>query len=93
MRNAYLYAGGGRVDFALDGEASPHEFVVRVVDFGPGIGNLDDIFAQRYRSQNGMGLGLVGAKRLMDRVEVASEPGRGTTVELAKALPAQSGAA
>ena len=90
VRNAYIYAGGGQVDFALDEEPSPQILVIRIVDSGPGIANLDDIFAQRYRSQNGMGLGLVGARRLMDRVDVASEPGRGTTVELAKALPARA---
>jgi signal transduction histidine kinase len=90
VRNAYLYAGGGQVDFALDGEASPQVFMVRIADTGPGIADLDDIFSQRYRSQNGMGLGLVGSRRLMDRVDVASEPGRGTTVELAKALPSRA---
>ncbi len=88
-RNAYLYAGGGKVEFSFDDEASPQAFMVRVSDSGPGIANLDDIYAQR--SRGGLGLGLAGSRRLMDHFDLASEAGRGTTVELGKSLPQRVG--
>lgn len=87
-RNALRYAGGGRVEFEIENDGNNPQFVARVIDSGPGIGNLDDILAGRYQSQTGMGLGLVGAKRLMDRCDIHTEPGKGTTVVLARALPA-----
>lgn len=87
-RNALRYAGGGRVEFALDTAAAPAALIVRVSDQGPGIANLKAILDGQYVSQTGMGLGLVGARRLMDRFEIASQPGLGTVVTLAKELPA-----
>ena len=86
-RNAFGYAGGGRVEFALDGAAHPQVLVIRVVDSGPGIGDLDAILGGRYRSATGMGLGIVGARRLMDRFEIASAPRAGGR------LPPPSGSA
>ena len=59
-------------------------------DEGPGIGNLDEILAGRYRSRTGMGLGLVGAKRLMDELTIETGPGKGTTVT-ARRYPAKPG--
>jgi signal transduction histidine kinase/CheY-like chemotaxis protein len=89
VRNAWLYAGGGDVHFALNGKATPQTFVIQIEDTGPGIADLDAIFTQR-RPQNGSGLGLAGARRLMDGFEVAAEPGRGTTVLLNKHLPSRA---
>jgi signal transduction histidine kinase/CheY-like chemotaxis protein len=85
-RNAFQYAGGGRVEFLVDG-AAPPAFLVRVSDRGPGIADLQAILDGRYRSPSGMGLGLVGARRLMDRFDIRSVPGTGTTVLLGKNLP------
>ena len=50
-----------------------------------GIANLEEILEGRYRSQTGMGLGLVGTRRLMDQFNIASAPGKGTVVLLAEA--------
>ena len=44
----------------------------------------------RYRSSTGMGMGILGARRLMDQFQIESEPGKGTTVWLKKLLPARS---
>src|SRR5262245_38039284 len=54
-RNAYAYAGGGRVEFAIEGKLAPQLLSVRIIDKGPGISNLDEVLSGRYRSQTGMG--------------------------------------
>ncbi len=90
-RNAYQYAGGGEVIFAIDGDALPQFLLIQVIDHGPGIADLQTVMAGRYVSQTGMGLGLIGAQRLMDSLDVVSPPGKGTTVEMRKRLPAHSG--
>jgi signal transduction histidine kinase/CheY-like chemotaxis protein len=88
-RNAYAYAGGGRVDFAVEGNVAPQLLTITVRDRGPGIANLDEILGGRYRSKTGMGVGLLGARRLLDRVDIESSPA-GTTVALKKLLPPRS---
>ena len=86
-RNAYVYAGGGHVEFLIEGQTAPQLFAVRVVDQGPGIPHLDVVLSGQYQSSTGMGLGLVGARRLMDVFDVDSTPGCGTTVVMRKLLP------
>jgi anti-sigma regulatory factor (Ser/Thr protein kinase) len=54
-RNAYQYAGGGRVIFELEGQRSPQLFTIRVADAGPGIAQLDEILGGRYQSKTGLG--------------------------------------
>jgi signal transduction histidine kinase/DNA-binding response OmpR family regulator len=85
-RNAIQYAGGGRVEFAVEGETLPQLLLVTVTDKGPGIGSLKEILDGTYRSRTGMGLGIVGTRRLMDRFHVESAPGQGTRVLLRKIL-------
>jgi signal transduction histidine kinase/CheY-like chemotaxis protein len=86
-RNAFNYAHGGRIEYLIEGRTRPQLFVVKVVDRGPGIHNLTDILEGRYQSQTGMGLGIIGAKRLMDQFQIESVPGVGTTVVLTKLMP------
>ncbi len=86
-RNAYNYAGGGRVEFAIEGNTPPQVLLVTISDQGPGISNLAEILAGRYQSQTGMGMGLIGARRLMDQFHVDTTPGQGTTVFLRKLFP------
>ena len=83
VRNAFEYAGGGQIEFRL---ARPNSFVITVRDRGPGIANLPAVLAGSHKSATGMGVGLLGAQRLMDAFEVTSKPG-GTTVRLGKHLP------
>jgi signal transduction histidine kinase/DNA-binding response OmpR family regulator len=87
VRNAFNYAGGGRIEFAIEGRTAPQLLVVRVVDSGPGILNIQQILEGRYQSPTGMGLGILGARRLMDQFHIESEPGAGTTVTMTKLLP------
>ncbi len=86
-RNAFNYAGGGRVEYLLEGRTAPQLFIIKVTDSGAGIRDLNTILEGRYHSQTGMGLGIIGARRLMDQFQIESEPGRGTTVWLKKLLP------
>ncbi|MEH2276130.1 MAG: ATP-binding protein [Nostoc sp.] len=83
-RNAFQYAKGGRVEFCLERE--PQAFLIRIQDWGGGIPDLADVLAGRYTSGTGMGLGIVGTRRLMDFFEIESLPGEGTTVVMSKRL-------
>src|SRR4051812_8539187 len=76
-RNAFRYAGGGKVEFEIEGETAPQLLVIRVLDDGPGIERLEEVLDGTYRSSTGMGIGLIGSRRLMDRWEVHSTPGKG----------------
>jgi signal transduction histidine kinase/CheY-like chemotaxis protein len=89
-RNAFSYAGGGCVDFLLEGRTQPQLLVVHISDSGQGIDNLRDVLDGRYRSKTGMGLGIVGARRLMDQFEIESSSS-GTVVLLKKLLPPGAG--
>jgi signal transduction histidine kinase len=92
-RNAFRYAGGGRAAFSVVTEPHPAKsrlaqqtFVIEVRDNGPGISNLENILEGRYESKTGLGIGLIGTQRLVDRFDISSAPGN-TTVTLAKILP------
>jgi signal transduction histidine kinase/CheY-like chemotaxis protein len=89
-RNAFEYAGGGRIEFRLVGDKAPQTFVISVRDRGPGIANVQAILAGSHKSATGMGLGLLGARRLMDEFRVDTKTGEGTTVWLGKFLPTRS---
>ena len=89
-RNAFEYAGGGQVEFRLEGTSAGQDFVIIVSDKGPGIANLPDVLAGLHKSANGMGLGMLGAQRLMNAMTVISRPGAGTTVRLVKRLPSRA---
>ena len=86
-RNAYEYAGGGRVAFELESAESSPLLLIRVSDRGSGIAKLDTVLNGQYKSPSGMGLGIVGARRLTDHFEITSTATRGTTVVLGKRLP------
>ncbi len=91
-RNAYQYARNARVEYTVKC-ADPREEVpcdwlwIHVNDNGPGIQELTRIMQGRYHSSTGMGLGIVGAQRLMDDFEIDSREGEGTCVRLGKRLP------
>jgi PAS domain S-box-containing protein len=86
-RNAYQYAGGGEVVYSLEREEGRAALTITVTDRGPGIDDLQAILDGGYRSPTGMGVGIVGVRRLMDRFELETEAGRGTTVVVGKPLP------
>lgn len=89
-RNAFQYAAGGRAEFLVALEPEP-ALLVRISDRGPGIADVQNILDGRYASSTGMGLGIMGARRLTDRFEIASSPDAGTVVLLGKRLPRRAG--
>ncbi len=89
-RNAFNYAGGGRVEYSIEGRTSPQLFIIQIRDSGPGVRDLDDILEGRYKSATGMGMGILGARRLMDQFQIESVPGKGTAIWLKKLLPSRT---
>jgi len=83
-RNAVVYGGGGHMDWELveDGARTGVRLVFR--DEGPGIPDLGLAMTDGWTSGNGLGLGLSGAKRLVDDFELDSAPGAGTRVAITK---------
>jgi signal transduction histidine kinase/CheY-like chemotaxis protein len=86
-RNVYNYARSGKVEFSIEGQTVPQVLLINIDDEGPGIGNLDVILSGRYQSTTGMGLGILGARRLMDRCDIETRAGEGTRIALRKLLP------
>ncbi|WP_243337337.1 ATP-binding protein [Anaeromyxobacter soli] len=91
-RNAWKYASGGKVEIALEDGEEASALVVRVRDQGRGVKDLDAVLSGRYHSPTGMGLGIAGSRRLVDRFDIQSGPS-GTTVTLVKDLPPGAGPA
>lgn len=85
-RNAMEYAGSGRVEFRLAGPFGSQRLDIVVTDHGPGIASLRGVLDGSVRSETGMGIGLSGARRLMDDFAIETTP-EGTTVRLSKNLP------
>jgi len=88
-RNIYNYAERGEIEFLIDGASSPQVLEIRIVDQGPGIADIDLILAGGYRSQTGMGLGIIGARRLMDNFSIETN-GNGTKIVLQKTFPREA---
>ncbi|HET7789690.1 MAG TPA: anti-sigma regulatory factor [Gemmatimonadales bacterium] len=83
-RNILMYARRGEIGFRvmLDGDRQGLVIVAR--DAGPGIPDVHRALQDGYSTSGGLGLGLPGARRLMDDFEVESAPGQGTTVTMTK---------
>ena len=82
-RNAVSYAGGGRIEFGVANTKTRPALVVQVSDTGRGIGDVEAVLGGRYQSKTGLGLGIPGARRLMDEFTLETGPS-GTTVVMAK---------
>lgn len=84
-RNAVVHGGGGRAHIEVlrdvDGR---HGVRLTVEDEGPGIEDVERALQDGFSSGEGLGLGLGGARRLADELEVQSEAGHGTRVVLTK---------
>jgi len=83
-RNTVIYGGGGT--FELQELQNNGRRGLRVVfeDHGPGIGDLELAMRDGYTTGNGLGLGLSGAKRLVNDFEIDSRPGEGTRVAITR---------
>ena len=83
-RNIVRYAGRGEILLWSEKEPGRNTLVVQARDQGPGIADLGLAMQDGYSTGRGLGLGLPGARRLMDAFEIESELGKGTTVTLRK---------
>jgi serine/threonine-protein kinase RsbT len=87
-RNVYKYAGAGVMRWRPIQHNSRKGLELQFVDQGPGIEDLNLAFQEGYSTARGMGMGLPGARRLMDQMDVDSVVGRGTTITIKKWLKA-----
>ncbi|TQM32218.1 serine/threonine-protein kinase RsbT [Nocardia bhagyanarayanae] len=86
-RNITSYAGTGEIRLSVDDREGRQALVVQARDQGPGIRDIPRALEDGYSTGRGLGLGLPGARRLMDRLTIDSAPGRGTLVEMWKWVP------
>jgi len=83
-RNILIYARRGEVHLRLAVEADRSGVIVVATDQGPGIADVERSMQDGVSTSGGLGLGLGGAKRLMDEFHVDSVPGTGTTITMKK---------
>ena len=83
-RNTVIYGGGGEMRWEVHEDAGRRGLRLHFVDQGPGIPDLDKALTDGWTSGKGMGLGLSGAKRLVNQFDIDSVPGRGTRVTVTR---------
>jgi serine/threonine-protein kinase RsbT len=83
-RNIVEYAKEGDVFINVISNATKMGVEIVAADQGPGIADVSTVMRDGYSTGKGLGIGLPGARRLMDEFEIASEIGRGTTVTMKK---------
>jgi len=86
-RNIIEYAKPGELALAIINNGHRRGLEVIARDQGPGIADVGRALEDGYSSGRGLGLGLPGARRLMDEFQVDSKIGRGTTITMKKWLP------
>ncbi|BBX99299.1 anti-sigma regulatory factor [Mycobacterium lacus] len=89
-RNITSYAGRGAVRVTVADREGRQALVVRAEDEGPGIADVERALEDGYSTGRGLGLGLPGARRLMDRFTIESALGKGTVIEMWKWVPARA---
>lgn len=85
-RNITTYAGRGEIRLTVTERPGKRALEIEAVDEGPGIADIGAAMQDGYSTSGGLGLGLPGARRLVDEFNIRSEPGRGTSVTLRKWL-------
>ncbi len=83
-RNTVVYGGGGDMDWQVLEEAGRTGVRLLFRDEGPGIADLKLALTDGWTSGNGLGLGLTGARRLVDEFELDTTPGEGTRVTITR---------
>ena len=86
-RNIVKFAERGEVVVSTMSQDGRRGLRVVVRDVGPGIEDPEEAMRDGYSTYHGLGLGLPGARRLMDRLDLESVRGEGTTVTMEKWLP------
>ena len=83
-RNALDYGGGGQVELEVLQNELRQGLKLTFADQGPGIADVEQALKDGFTTGSGMGLGLGGAKRLVNEFEIDSAPGRGTKVSITR---------
>ena len=83
-RNIISYAQNGEIVLDLADQDGRQGLLVIAQDHGPGIADVDQAMQDGFSTGRSLGLGLPGARRLMDEFEIVSELGKGTTVTMRK---------
>jgi serine/threonine-protein kinase RsbT len=83
-RNAYIYGGGGVMRWELLDDGVRQGLKLTFTDNGPGIPNVDMAMTDGWSSGTGLGMGLSGARRLVNQFEIDSRVGEGTRVSITR---------
>jgi serine/threonine-protein kinase RsbT len=83
-RNIVTYAGQGEIIISQTSQNGKPGICVIAQDSGPGIADITLAMQDGYSTSHSLGLGLPGAKRLMDEFEIQSEVGKGTVITMKK---------
>lgn len=83
-RNTVVYGGGGDMDWEVIEEAGRVGLRLVFRDEGPGIADVKLALTDGWTSGGGLGLGLTGARRLVDEFELDTTPGQGTRVTITR---------
>ncbi|MEV5690673.1 anti-sigma regulatory factor [Micromonospora globbae] len=83
-RNTLVYGGGGSVEVATVDNGLRRGVRIVFADSGPGIADLELAFTDGYTTGSGLGLGLSGARRLVDEFDIDTGADRGTRVTVVK---------
>jgi serine/threonine-protein kinase RsbT len=79
-RNTYTYGGGGHFRMELLNSGSRHGLRLIFEDDGPGIPDIEQALRDGYTTGTGLGMGLGGARRLVNDFHIESTPGDGTRI-------------
>ena len=83
-RNIISYAGTGEISMEVVRNSDRTGILIIASDRGPGIPDLPLALRDGFSTSGSLGIGLPGARRLMDEFAIDSEPGRGTIVTVTK---------
>lgn len=83
-RNVFRYAGSGAMRWRILNSRDSVGLELVFEDHGPGIADIELAMTGGHTTSGGLGLGLPGARRLMDEMEIQSQAGQGTTVTVRK---------
>jgi serine/threonine-protein kinase RsbT len=83
-RNTVIYGGGGSLTWEMFVDGARKGLRLTFADTGPGIPDMSLAMKDGWTSGSGLGMGLSGAKRLVNEFDIQSEPGKGTRVMIAR---------
>ena len=84
VRNMLRYANGGKIRIEIVSKGRDNGIRLTFADTGPGISNIDQAMKDGFSTGKSLGLGLPGAKRLVNEFNIQTETGKGTTVTIIK---------